>query len=177
MKCPQKQPSLGISVREFARRDGCSEKLVRRHVERGGITKLPDGSLDPACVGTGWRESARRQMTDADIAADTSAKMETVRTELSAAVIPVEAQTFALAADSWAVDLALILLRRGMPRADAQAIVEAWLVAARRAGLEALEDVPPPPGCRSWARNRLFTAPWPGQCATWEELVAEAGLA
>lgn len=161
----------GISLREFAMRDGCSEKLVRRGISRGYITRFPDGSVDQKFIGTGWRESARIAGA-MEIAADTP--MKPVRAQVSAFPLPIEAETFALAADSWAVDLALILLRHGLPQAEAQAIVEAWLAAARRGAVECLEDVPLPPGCRSWAKHRLFTAPWLGQNMTWSELDTEA---
>lgn len=48
---------MGISIREFARRDGCDERLVRRAIGEGRLRKLPDGTLDEAMVGTGWRAS------------------------------------------------------------------------------------------------------------------------
>lgn len=51
---------IGISIREFAKRDGCNDKLVRRAIQEGRITALPDGKLDPALVGTAWRETNRR---------------------------------------------------------------------------------------------------------------------
>lgn len=47
-----------ITVSEFARRDGCNEKLVRRAIERGRLTRGDDGKLDSALVGTQWRRSA-----------------------------------------------------------------------------------------------------------------------
>lgn len=45
----------GISLREFARRDGCSDTLVRKAIKGGYLRPFGDGSLDPALVGTGWR--------------------------------------------------------------------------------------------------------------------------
>ena len=50
----------GISAREFARRDGCAHTLVNRAIKSGYFSRLPDGTLDPALVGTGWREENRR---------------------------------------------------------------------------------------------------------------------
>lgn len=50
----------GISIREFARRDGCSDALVRRALKSGHLQALENGTLDPAQVGTGWREGNRR---------------------------------------------------------------------------------------------------------------------
>ena len=52
---------VGISIREFAKRDGCNDKLVRRAIEEGRLTALPDGKMDPALVGSGWRKSNRRE--------------------------------------------------------------------------------------------------------------------
>lgn len=49
----------GISIREFARRDGCDDKLVRRAIAKGHLTLLPDGKMDPALVGSSWREGNR----------------------------------------------------------------------------------------------------------------------
>lgn len=48
---------MGLSIREFARRDGCSEMLVRRAIKQNRINTLSDGSLDPILVGTAWRKS------------------------------------------------------------------------------------------------------------------------
>lgn len=50
----------GISIREFARRDGCSDTLVRRALKTGHLRAAEDGSLDPGLVGTGWRDANRR---------------------------------------------------------------------------------------------------------------------
>jgi hypothetical protein len=46
----------GISRRQFAIQDGCNESLVRRALRNGHLSTLDDGSLDPARVGTPWRE-------------------------------------------------------------------------------------------------------------------------
>lgn len=45
----------GVSIREFARRDGCSHTAVQDGVKRGALKPFEDGSLDPQLVGTGWR--------------------------------------------------------------------------------------------------------------------------
>ena len=49
----------GISKREFARREGCSPPLVRRAIKQGKLAELPDGTMDPALVGTPWRAGNR----------------------------------------------------------------------------------------------------------------------
>lgn len=47
---------LGVSRREFARLDGCSESRVRQGIAEGRLPVLADDSLDKALAGTGWRE-------------------------------------------------------------------------------------------------------------------------
>lgn len=49
----------GISIREFARRDGCDESIVRRKLKSGHLEQFGDGSLDPDLVGTDWRKRVR----------------------------------------------------------------------------------------------------------------------
>jgi hypothetical protein len=49
-----------ITVREFARRESCDEKQVRRGIEKGLLVKDSAGFLDAAQVGSGWRKTNRR---------------------------------------------------------------------------------------------------------------------
>lgn len=72
-------PSETVSVREFARLDGCDEKLVRRAIKSGKLRISGDGRLDPALAGTGWRKSNRRTGGGADTGAD---KLKNVRTRV-----------------------------------------------------------------------------------------------
>ena len=51
-----------ISIREFAKRDGCSHTLVRKALKNGHLSLLPDGKLDPKLVGSGWRKNNRRKL-------------------------------------------------------------------------------------------------------------------
>ncbi len=51
---------IGISFREFARRERCNDKLVRVAITKGRLETLPDGTLDEKLVGTGWRKSNRK---------------------------------------------------------------------------------------------------------------------
>ena len=67
---------ISISNREFARRDGCSETLVRKALRSGHLLAGADGKLDPRLVGTGWRR-ANREPTD--IATDPSSLAEAQR--------------------------------------------------------------------------------------------------
>lgn len=57
-----------LSLREFARRDGCNEKLVRRGIAEGRLPRSDDGKIDADLVGTPWRRSNQMR---AAVAADT----------------------------------------------------------------------------------------------------------
>ena len=49
----------GISIREFARRDGCNDKLVRRALQSGHLKAFEDGTLNPELVRSAWRKKNR----------------------------------------------------------------------------------------------------------------------
>lgn len=69
-----------ISMREFARREGCSDTLVRRAVKQGRLKVSEDGNLDEALVGTPWRESnAKGANTPANTGANTANSSRAVR--------------------------------------------------------------------------------------------------
>lgn len=70
MSAPKAQSAL-VSVREFARLDGCDDKLVRRAIKAGKLPISAEGKLDPALAGTGWRKQNRRAAGGADKGADT----------------------------------------------------------------------------------------------------------
>lgn len=61
-------PATPVSVREFARLDGCDDKLVRRAIKAGKLPVLPDGKVDAALAGSGWRKLNRRGHPGADTA-------------------------------------------------------------------------------------------------------------
>jgi hypothetical protein len=44
-----------VSVRQFAKLEGCSHTLVQKAVKDGRLRVSESGKLDPALVGTGWR--------------------------------------------------------------------------------------------------------------------------
>jgi hypothetical protein len=48
-------PVEGISIREFARRAGCDDSIVRRKVKSGHLPALANGKLDPAHLDVDWR--------------------------------------------------------------------------------------------------------------------------
>lgn len=70
---------IGISIREFARREECNDKLVRRAIEQKKLVTLEDGKLDPSLVGSEWCKKNRNK-PPADKGADKSADKKTVRT-------------------------------------------------------------------------------------------------
>jgi hypothetical protein len=63
-----------ISQREFARRDGCNEKLVRRAIAEGRLPRGADGLIDAALVGTAWRRSNLSAEKAVSAPADTQAR-------------------------------------------------------------------------------------------------------
>lgn len=65
---------MGISVREFAKRDGCSHSVVLRAIKEGRLKKLPDDTLDEALVGSGWRPTNRRKAAESKGSAPASSK-------------------------------------------------------------------------------------------------------
>ena len=70
-----------ISIREFARRDGCNDKLVRRALERGHLHADNAGRLSPAQVGSGWRKRNVEKIAER---ADRIADKPYVRNKVSA---------------------------------------------------------------------------------------------
>lgn len=52
---------MGISRREFARREKCDEKLVRLALQRGDLVAFDDGTIDEGLCGTPWRGKGRKQ--------------------------------------------------------------------------------------------------------------------
>jgi hypothetical protein len=53
--CPRLTEEL--SIREFAKRDGCDDKLVRRKIKSGHLAQLPNGKISSDLIGTAWRKS------------------------------------------------------------------------------------------------------------------------
>lgn len=50
--------ALGLSIREFARQENCSDTLVRRKLKSGHLLALSDGTIDASRIGTDWRKSS-----------------------------------------------------------------------------------------------------------------------
>jgi hypothetical protein len=125
-----------ITVREFARREVCDEKQVRRGIEKGLLVKDSAGLLDAAQVGGPWRKTNRRGR-DAAAAkgADTSKNVRTdvrtpdVRTELTVE----DGETLDEAA------MRLALATAPFPRAEAERIKENYLALLKKLEFEQKE--------------------------------------
>lgn len=80
-------PKQPVSVREFARLDGCDDKLVRRAIKAGKLPVSTDGKVDPGLAGTGWRKRNRHPVAAADTRADSADKAKSVRTRVRTAEV------------------------------------------------------------------------------------------
>jgi hypothetical protein len=49
-------PLKGMTGRQFAKRDGCTEGMVRYGLRQERLIAYDDGSIDPDLVGTPWRK-------------------------------------------------------------------------------------------------------------------------
>ena len=49
-----------VSVRQFAKLDGCSHTLVQKAIRDGKLPVSADGTIDAALAGSGWRKANRR---------------------------------------------------------------------------------------------------------------------
>lgn len=65
--------TTAISIREFARREGCSDTLVRRAVKQGRLRLSGENGLDASLVGTAWREGNAKGANSANTGANTPA--------------------------------------------------------------------------------------------------------
>lgn len=172
-----------VSIREFARRDGCSEKRVRNAVQTHHLPMFPGKLLPASLAGTGWREGNRRKRQGADTAADT---VRTVRTKVSAPPqvsapepepLPSEACSLSAIVVGGAQDLAVLLIRLGLARATIAEHVDQWLVQQRVGAIDCMaDDVPPPAGHDAWSGHPLFAGPWLDG-TSWHELEALAAHA
>lgn len=169
-------PAEMISIREFARRDGCSDRRVRNAIQTRHLPTCPGKLLPANLAGTGWREGNRR---DASKGAD---RVRTVRSNHvapsapapAAELLPSEACSLSAIVVGGAQDLAVLLLRLGLARAAVTGHVDKWLAQQRAGAVDCMaEDVPPPDGHQTWASHWLFTGPWLLD-TSWGELEALA---
>ena len=166
-------PPEMISIREFARRDGCSEKRVRNAIQSRHLPMFPGKLLPASLAGTGWREGNRRAASKGADSADSPHPARGNLVELSAPaaeLLPSECCSLSALVDGGAQEVAALLLRLGHPRETVAGYVDAWHERMRAASVDCLaEDVPPPSGHATWASHPLFTAPWL-EGTSWAEL-------
>jgi len=82
--------AAGLSIREFARRENCSDTLVRRAIKQSRIKTLDDGSIDPSLVGSAWRQGNATGANSANTGANTvRTPARPVRTAPADAALPV----------------------------------------------------------------------------------------
>ncbi len=77
---------IGISIREFARREGVSDTLVRKALKLNRLKAFEDKSIDPALVGSAWREG---NATGANPSANSSQPVRSSRPVRTAAPLDV----------------------------------------------------------------------------------------
>jgi len=59
---------MGLSIRAYARHRGVSHVAVKKAIDTGRITPLPDGTIDPVAADAQWAANTtptRRSMADA----------------------------------------------------------------------------------------------------------------
>jgi hypothetical protein len=125
-----------ITVREFARRESCDEKQVRRGIEKGLLVKDAAGFLDSGQVGSGWRKTNRRGRDSAPPkAADIP---EVVRID----VRTTDVRTPLTVEDGESIDEAamrIALATAPFPRVEAERIKENYLAFLRKLEYEQKE--------------------------------------
>ena len=109
-----------LSFREFARRDGCSDTLVRRGVKEGRLPSLSGKKVDSDYLGTSWRTETVGQVRTAN-PANISANPD-VRIE------PEADETLEQAAERLTPEL----LSQFATKADAEKVKETYLALLRK---------------------------------------------
>lgn len=150
--------TTGLSIRAFAKRDGCTHTTVRRAIKDGKLPILADGSIDPRHVGGDWRRENRR--AESGTSGGTSGgTCSTKRSTKSATAVAAEPsirethdQLFAEEANAFIDD---VLAGRFRPIGDAERIKENALAAkhllAARQASDSVVDL-------QEAQDQLFTA-------------------
>ena len=79
-------PSVGLSQRAYARQRGVSQEAVRKHVKRGRIPLLPDGTIDAEQADAAWprRGEARQPALGTTVVAFDPRALERARAEKTA---------------------------------------------------------------------------------------------
>lgn len=126
-----------INISEFARREGCNEKQVRRAIEKGLLTKDSEGLLDASKASSGWRKTNRRGR---DAAAQKSSDKSVVRKNVREDAQP--EQTIPAPADGETPEQAaerIALFAAPYDRAEAERIKENYLALLKKLEYEQKE--------------------------------------
>jgi hypothetical protein len=75
--------SAPLTIREFAKREGCDEKQVRRAITSGKLKLDKDGRLNPELVNSGWRRPIKSSKQTSKSQTDEKVSAESVRTDAS----------------------------------------------------------------------------------------------
>lgn len=105
-----------LSFREFARRDGCSDTLVRRGVKEGRLPSLSGKKVDSDYLGTAWRKEVVGAVRTANTA-NTDVRIE-----------PKPDETLEEAAERLTPEL----LSQFATKADAEKVKETYLALLRK---------------------------------------------
>jgi hypothetical protein len=166
-----------VSQAEFARMKSVTSAAVsqwKREARLVIVGKMIDVDATERRLQT---ESRFRSKRVKPASADTVKPRSSLNTsELTAAPLADYPASMSAMATGCAGDLAVILLRQGMPRERVRGVVEEWLTTARRSATTLLEDdLEPPPGFERWADHPAFREDWLDS-TSWAELKAEAAL-
>jgi hypothetical protein len=64
---------MGLSIRSYAKRRGCSHKAVQKALASGRIPRLPDGTIDPDAADRAWHETTAPRMRPIGVGATRTA--------------------------------------------------------------------------------------------------------
>jgi hypothetical protein len=169
-----------ITQSEFATRKNVSRAAVTQWKNEGRIKmvgNLVDLEATEATMIQNSRHRSKRripaQQSSVKLSADTVKPAQMLNTpEPTCAPLADYPGSMSAMVTGCAEDLAIILLRAGMPQERTQAVVDEWLAVARHSATELLEeDLDPPPGFERWEDHPGFQEPW---LTSWVELESEA---
>jgi multidrug efflux pump subunit AcrB len=129
--------ATGLSIREFARREGCSDTLVRRAVRDGKLKALQGGKLDPADIGTAWRPGNAKGEPGANTSANTTANTSANNANTAANTSANPADLTVCAEDDETLEQAAerltpSLMTQFKTKADAEVVKETYLALLRK---------------------------------------------
>jgi hypothetical protein len=162
-----------VSQAEFSRLKNVSRKTVTDWKKEERIVMV-DGKVDVEASQEKLLRNSRRRAKGRRAALSPATAADAQVTGPDCAPLADYPASMAVMTTGGASDLAVILLRHGLPRDRVEAIVEEWLAAARRSATALLEDDQEPPApFEGWADHPAFVEDWLSG-TSWEELEGEA---